>query len=147
MEPLLNLDGRTRLTARTGVETNVTKHRERKGTKRRPARLGSARLDHGREKSQAFLSSNLRADDRNHFPFARCNFSPLSSSTPLAALLLSRFTVLLIRQQQLASEDTLYINFGYRLGRCLPASGSSVALRFSRSDRFLGQGVQWTTAG
>jgi len=47
------------------------------------------------------------------------SFPPTSRSSVHASA--ARFTVLLIRQRRLVSEDTLYINFGYRGGDLSPA--------------------------
>lgn len=63
----------------------------------------------GREKCHTFLGTNLRGET------AATPFFSLPSLALLFNILrhAARFTVLLIRQRQLVSKDTLYINFGY----------------------------------
>lgn len=66
----------------------------------------------GREKCHTFLGTNLRGETAAT-PFL--SLPSRSSSVFLLNILrhAARFTVLLIRQRQLVSKDTLYINFGY----------------------------------
>lgn len=82
----------------------------------------------GREKCHTFLGTNLRGETAA----TPSLFLPPSRVLPFNILRrAARFTVLLIRQRQLVSKDTLYINFGYCEGGVVHTTGFSPPMPFN----------------